>query len=100
MNAEKILLAILVSVWIAIVSVSSVLGCYAVVVGKEASADGSVLFGHNEQNHGNVVVNNLRVIPRMKHTPGEVVRLLRGGTLPEVGETYSFMLIWQMLWSN
>jgi len=30
-------------------------------------------------------------VPRMRHGPGEVVRLLRGGVLPEVGETYSFI---------
>ncbi|RKY64062.1 MAG: hypothetical protein DRP99_02855 [Candidatus Latescibacterota bacterium] len=65
-------------------------GCYSVVVGKGASADGSVIFGHDEQNWGRRVVN-LRVVPRMRHGPGEVVRLLRGGVLPEVGETYSFI---------
>ena len=69
---------------------SSALGCYAVVVGKEASADGSVLFGHNEQNGGRRMTN-FRRIPRMKHAPGEVVTLRRGGTLPEVEETYAFL---------
>jgi len=32
--------------------VSSASGCYAVVVGKDASTDGAVLLGHNEQNYG------------------------------------------------
>ena len=90
MKVMKILIVIVVSMLGAIVNASSVLGCYAVVVGKEASADGSVLFGHNEQNDGNRIIN-FRVIPRMKHIPGEVVELTRGGTLPEVSETYSFI---------
>lgn len=85
-----ILLVIVVSVLVTTVAVSSALGCYAVVVGKEASADGSVIFGHNEQNGGNRIIN-LRVIPRMRHSPQDVVKLLRGGTLPEVEETYSFI---------
>lgn len=64
------------------------LGCFAVIVGKKASEDGSVLFGHNEQG-GRML--NFRKIPRIEHEPDEVVTLVRGGTLPEVPKTYSFM---------
>jgi len=63
-------------------------GCFAVVAGKKASSDGSVLFGHNEQDGGKRILN-FRVIHRIK--AGNVTRLWRGGTLPEVPETYSFM---------
>jgi len=31
--------------------------CFTVLVGKKASADGSVLFGHNEQNRGRRIIN-------------------------------------------
>ena len=66
------------------------LACYAVIVGKDASADGAVLLGHNEQNGGERIIN-LRVIPRIAHEPGSTVTLANGGQLPEVSETYSFI---------
>jgi len=68
-------------------------GCFAVVVGREASADGSVLLGHNEQS-GAGRMTNLRVVPRMQHARGDSVRLRRGGSLPQVEETY------RAIWSN
>lgn len=89
MKINKTLL-IIISILVAKVPSSPVLGCYTVVVGKDASADGSVIFGHNEQNGGDRIIN-LRVIPRIKYNSSEVVKLLRGGTLPEVPETYSFI---------
>jgi dipeptidase len=68
----------------------SILGCFGVVVGKKASTDGSVLFGHNEQDGGKRVFD-FRAIPRMKHNPGDMVKLYRGGKLPEIPETNAFM---------
>ncbi len=65
-------------------------GCYAVVVGRSASADGSVLVGHNEQNGGRRILNWRRV-PRRQYPDGAVVRLRRGGSLPQVPETWAFL---------
>jgi dipeptidase len=65
--------------------------CFTVLVGKKASADGSILFGHNEQNRGRRIIN-YRYIPRMKYQPGDEVILKNGGRLPQVEET------WAMLW--
>lgn len=64
--------------------------CFAVIVGKNASYDGSVLFGHNEQNCGPNIIHYRR-IPRQTYLPGEVVELRGGGTLPQVAETWSFL---------
>jgi len=86
----EILIVIIALILTAVTFSSPALGCYAVIVGKKASADGAVLFGHNEQSGDNRVMN-LRVIPRIKHGAEEVVELLSGGTLPEVSETYSFI---------
>jgi dipeptidase len=70
---------------------SSVSGnCFTVLVGKKASVDGAVLFGHNEQNGGRRIVN-YRYIPRIKHKPGDMVILKNGGTLPQVEETYAML---------
>lgn len=73
--------------------VSQVCACFAVIVGRGASADGSVLVGHNEENYGERVLN-FRRIPRRKFEPGASVRLRRGGELPQVPET------WALFWSE
>jgi dipeptidase len=72
---------------------SSLYGCYAVIVGREASADGSVLVGHNEQNVGRRILSFRRTAPQ--HFPaGAVVRLRRGGELAQVPQTAG------LLWSE
>jgi dipeptidase len=71
-------------------SSNSVWACYAVIVGRHASADGSVLVGHNEENGGRRVLN-FRRVPRRTYDEGAVVRLLRGGELPQVPQTWSFL---------
>ncbi len=64
--------------------------CYAVIVGRDASADGSVLVAHLEQNGGKRILN-FRRIPRRQHAPGEQVALRRGGRLPQVDQTWAFL---------
>ncbi len=64
--------------------------CFTVLVGKNASADGAVLFGHNEQNGGRRIIN-YRYIPRMKFKPGDEVILKNGGRWPQVEETYAML---------
>jgi dipeptidase len=64
--------------------------CYAVIVGREASADGSVLVGHNEQNGGRRILN-FRKIPRQQFPEGALVRLHGGGEMPDVPETWAFL---------
>jgi dipeptidase len=74
-------------------SVSSAWACYAVVAGRGATTDGSVLVGHNEENGGRRVLL-FHKIPRQKHAPGEQVVLDGGGRLEQAAET------WAMLWSE
>ena len=69
------------------------LGCYAIIVGRKASADGSVLVGHNEQNGGRRIIN-FRRIPSQQFPEGAMVRLRRGGQLPRVRTTAA------LLWSE
>ncbi len=79
-------LSLLLSLW----EPPQVRGCYAVIVGRAASADGSVLVGHNEQNGGRRILN-FRRVPRQSHPENSVVRLRRGGTLPQVPQTWAFL---------
>jgi len=69
---------------------SSAIGCYAVVVGKDASTDGAVLLGHNEQNYGQRYLN-FRKVPRIEHKAGEMVRLQNGAEIPQVKESFAFL---------
>ena len=71
---------------------ASARACYTIVAGKKATADGSVLFGHNEDD-GSPELFNVWRIPRLHHQPGDVVQLQNGGTLPQVPTTWSYMLI-------
>ena len=69
---------------------SSASGCYAVVVGKDASTDGAVLLGHNEQNYGQRYLN-FRKVARIEHKTGEMIKLQGGAEIPQVKETYAFL---------
>lgn len=62
--------------------------CDAIVVGRLASADGSVLLGHNEENPLDRVLE-FRKIPRLKSAAK--VDLGRGGQLDPVAETWAFL---------
>ncbi|MFP3859799.1 MAG: dipeptidase [Bacteroidales bacterium] len=93
MNYTKFLKLFLITLMVKVLAVSAVFACFTVVVGKDASKDGSVLFGHLEQNGG---LRNMsyRYVPGMQHEPGSDVQLRRGGTWPQAEETYAY------LWGN
>ncbi len=63
--------------------------CDAVVVGRLASNDGSVLLGHNEENALDRVLE-FRKIPRMPAADA-TVNLRRGGSLEPVPEEWAFL---------
>jgi len=86
----QIVASVALSLVVALSQPSHVFGCYAVIVGRNASADGSVLVGHNEQNRGQRILN-FRRIPRQQYPPGAIVHLRRGGTLPQVSQTWAFL---------
>lgn len=65
-------------------------GCFSIVVGKKASADGYVIVAHNEDDGAPQVVNH-HMVPRKKYAPGEKVRLLNGGQLEQVEQTWAYM---------
>lgn len=64
--------------------------CYAIIVGREASADGSVLVAHAEQNGGRRILN-FRKIPQQEFSPDSTVTLRRNGSLPQVEQTAAFL---------
>ena len=64
--------------------------CFSILVGKNASVDGSVLFAHNEDDYGINLVNWYKV-PRIQHDENEVIDLFAGGYLEQSNETYEFL---------
>lgn len=67
--------------------------CFTVVVGKNASATGEIMVGHNEDNDGRIMSNQYYV-PAAKHKKGEkLVFEAAAAKIPQVPETHGFW--WQ-----
>jgi dipeptidase len=66
--------------------------CYTVVVGRKASADGSVLVAHNEDDYGDVIVNVRKIGPRDYGAPQKVA-LGNGAVYETDGKTNGFLWI-------
>jgi len=64
--------------------------CFAVLAGKNASADGSVLVAHNEDDSGEQLLN-WYVVDREKHRPGERLALRGGGNVEQVPVTCKYL---------
>lgn len=64
--------------------------CSAVIVGRDASATGRVLFGHNEDDSGNNVIVRYAV-PRATHAAGERLTFEpECAAIPQVAETWAY----------
>jgi len=64
--------------------------CYTILVGKEATVDGSVIIAHNEDDRGELLVD-WYIVPRLQHSQEEKLRLKNGALIDQVEETYSFL---------
>jgi dipeptidase len=64
--------------------------CYTIIVGKDASFDGSVLVGHNEDDHGDMLVNWYKV-PGKKFKDTDSIQLLNGTKIPQNFKTNSYI---------
>ncbi len=67
--------------------------CFSIVVGKDVSADGCVIVGHNEDDEAPQIVNHHKV-SRHTYPAGAVVKLRNGGSLEQVPQT------WAYIWSE
>lgn len=66
--------------------------CFTVVVGKNASLDGSVIVAHNEDDSGNIIVN-LRKIKARDYGTARKVALGKGAFYETDGKTAEFLWI-------
>jgi membrane dipeptidase len=67
--------------------------CFSIVVGKNASSDGCVLVGHNEDDGPPQIVNHHK-LPRQTYPAGATVTLRNGGVLEQASQT------WSCIWSE
>ena len=66
------------------------MACSTVIVGKDASATGQVIVGHNEDNGGRVF-NPQYYVPPAKHKAGEMIKYEpTAAMIPQVRETLGF----------
>ncbi|MCU0237426.1 MAG: C69 family dipeptidase [Acidobacteria bacterium] len=62
------------------------LNCFTVIAGSKASADGSVLLAHNEDDSGKQTLN-IHKVPAQERRRGDVFTLKSGTTIPHSGST-------------
>jgi dipeptidase len=62
--------------------------CFSVLVGKDASVDDTLLFGHNDDDGFQLV--NYYVEPRKNYPEGAQLTLQHGGKIPQVATTNKF----------
>jgi len=63
--------------------------CFSIVVGKDASVDGSVIVGHNEDT-GTALVNFYKV-PEGNSPAGETVNIRNGGKIVRSAENLGYL---------
>ena len=67
-------------------------GCFMILVGKDATTDGSVLLAHNNDLTGQEE-SLIEKHPRQRHAPGEMVTFPSGLEIPQVSETCAWMVL-------
>ena len=85
-------------VLVLVISVSYATGvcqnCFTIVVGKNASTDGSVFVAHNEDDLNDHNFVDLHKVPRMKHKTGERQLFMSNtDSIDEVEETFAYFWI-------
>lgn len=66
--------------------------CFTVLVGKKASADGSVMVAHNEDDYGEIVVNVRKIAP-LNYGQPQKINLGRGAIFETDGRFNGFLWI-------
>jgi len=64
--------------------------CFAILVGKDASADGSVMLAHNEDDGGEQFLN-WYIVERQVHGKADKFAFLRGGSTEQAAITYKYL---------
>ena len=71
-------------------SISADFNCFAILVGKNASVDGSVMLAHNEDDGGEQFLN-WYIVERQAHAKDDKFAFLRGGSTEQSAITYKYL---------
>ncbi|MDU2065084.1 MAG: C69 family dipeptidase [Sporomusaceae bacterium] len=63
--------------------------CSSIIIGKQATKDGSTLLAHNED-LTNYCAQHYVYIPHAKHESGDIITTFWGAKIPQVAETYGY----------
>lgn len=66
--------------------------CFMILAGKDSTSDGSIMVAHNLELSGREV-SLIEKHPRKKHVPGDKFRFRTGLTIPNIRETYAWMVL-------
>lgn len=69
-----------------------VFSCSMILVGKNASADGSVLLAHNNDLPGNIA-SMIQIVPGQNHEPGSVIPFKNGLEIPQAQQTFRMLMM-------
>jgi len=86
---KKLFFSVLLGLVILIFFSALAFTCTSMLIGKDATTDGSVIFAGNDDwtaHRGRLIY-----VPRMEHGPGETFKLFRGNEIPQVPVTYAYM---------
>lgn len=86
---KKLFLPVLLGLGLLIFSSALAFACTSMLVGKDATADGSVILASNCDFGGHR--GRMLCVPRMEHEPGETFKLVRGDEIPQVSVTYEYI---------
>lgn len=89
-NRSIFFLALLLSLGLNAQPIEQGFNCSSILVGKNASVNGSVLFGHNEDDGGMKLVN-MFYMPSQKHGEEDYVTLKNGGREPQPSRTNEYI---------
>ncbi|MCP4146753.1 MAG: dipeptidase, partial [bacterium] len=71
--------------------VSGAYNCFTILVGKDASSDGSVLLAHNEDDSGKNFFVNLHKVPAAKPDPYNRITLKNNGVVSQSKGAHGFL---------
>ncbi len=87
---RKKILCLLTSLVMVGMAVMPAFACTTVIVGKDRSADGSVLLAHSEE-LGTSAAQQLVKVDRVEHQKGDRYYLYSGGSIPQPAVTYAYI---------
>lgn len=65
--------------------------CFSILIGKEATKDGSVMLAHNEDDWGDRVVNWYKVPKQFKTFEGDSIKFKRGHKIAQTAKTNAYL---------